>query len=174
MSGPSPSKLYTNTHCVCLNQATNVSPHREESFDSIARRLESQLEKAKGDPVANGRVNQLGEDYKSKIRQARTSILLLHHSRCPHCRRIIPILDDLAEEYNRRVFFAMVNIEETEGVRDELDVTGVPLLVAFKKGHRVAQTEGFRQRVELDEWIGRIARGLRPMDLRSGPVSRLD
>lgn len=152
-----------------------MNPRREEeSFDSIARRLESQLEKTKGDPVANGRVNQLGEDYKSKIRQARTAILLLHHSRCSHCRRIIPILDDLAEDCDWKVFFAMVDIEETEEVRNELDVAGVPLLVAFKKGYRVAQIEGSRPRDELDGWIDRIARGLRPMDLKSGPMSRLE
>jgi thioredoxin 1 len=153
----------------------NMSPDSEEdSFDSLARRVESQLDENKEDAVANGRVNPLEKGYKSRIREARTAIVLFHHTRCPYCRRTIPMLEGLAEEYNRRVYFAMVDVEETKGVRDAMVVTGVPLLVAFKKGHRVSHIEGFRPRDELDDWIDRIARGLRPMDLRNGPVSQLE
>ncbi len=127
-----------------------MNPHRKETFDSIARRLESQLDKTKGNSVAKGRVNHLGEDYIDCIRQARTAIVFFHQSQCPHCRRMMPILEDLAEEFNRRVYFAMVDIEKTKGVRDAMNITAVPLLVAFKKRHRVAHIEGFRPRDELD------------------------
>ncbi|UCH03615.1 MAG: thioredoxin family protein, partial [Candidatus Thorarchaeota archaeon] len=69
--------------------------------------------------------------------------------------------------------FAKINIDEVQGAAEKFDVEGVPLLVAFKKGNPVAKMEGLRSIDELDGWIDTIHKGLRPMGLSPGPMTKL-
>jgi thioredoxin 1 len=53
---------------------------------------------------------------------------------CAPCRRIAPIVDQLAEEYNGRVTVAKVNIDENPSTPNRFFVRGIPTLLLFKDG----------------------------------------
>jgi thioredoxin 1 len=53
---------------------------------------------------------------------------------CAPCRRIAPIVDQLAEDYNGRVTVAKVNIDENPSTPNRFFVRGIPTLLLFKNG----------------------------------------
>lgn len=141
---------------------------------SIAERLEGAMTRSSDESLANGTLNELSDhSFMDVIRRPRTAIVEFYTSTCPYCRQMAPVLDELATDYRSRVYFAKINIDEVQGAAKEFDVEGVPLLVAFKKGNPVAKMEGLRSIDELDGWIDTIHKGLRPLELSPGPVTKL-
>jgi thioredoxin 1 len=53
---------------------------------------------------------------------------------CAPCRRLAPTVDQLAEEYNGRITFAKVNIDENPMVPSKFMIRGIPTLLLFKNG----------------------------------------
>ena len=51
---------------------------------------------------------------------------------CAPCRRIAPIVDQLAEEYNGRLTVAKVDIDENPMTPSKFMVRGIPTLLLFK------------------------------------------
>ena len=53
---------------------------------------------------------------------------------CAPCRRIAPIVDQLAEEYNGKLTVAKVDIDENPMTPSKFMVRGIPTLLLFKNG----------------------------------------
>ncbi|PAF48113.1 thiol reductase thioredoxin [Helicobacter sp. 12S02634-8] len=58
---------------------------------------------------------------------------------CPDCRRIEPIMNALAKEYEGKVKIFKVNIDEQEALKDELGVRRIPTLMFFKNGKELGE-----------------------------------
>ncbi|MFW9799427.1 MAG: thioredoxin family protein [Candidatus Thorarchaeota archaeon] len=140
----------------------------------IAERLEAAMTRTPDEPLANGTLNELPyENFMDTVRQPKTAIIEFYTNTCPYCRQMKPVLDELASDYKSKVYFAKINIEEQEEAATTFDVEGVPLIMAFKKGNPVAKIEGLRSIHELDRWIESIHRGLRPLRIEPGPVTKV-
>jgi len=85
----------------------------------------------------------------------------------------MPILEELAEDYETKVMFAKVNLEIVEEAQKRFDILGVPVVMAFKKGNLVGRIEGLRGIDEYDTWIDSIHKGLSPMGIDAGPTTNL-
>ena len=143
-------------------------------FDALSKQLEAKLAGSSDDPAANGEVNELIDDgYMNIIRKSPTSLVMFYRTVCPYCKQLMPILEDLADEYETKVMFAKVNLETIEEAQKRFDILGVPVVIAFKKGNLVGRIEGLRGINEYDAWIDRIHKGLRPMGIDAGPTSNL-
>lgn len=58
---------------------------------------------------------------------------------CPDCRKIEPIMNALAKEYDGKVKIYKVNIDEQEALKDEVGVRRIPTLIFFKDGKEVGE-----------------------------------
>jgi thioredoxin 1 len=143
-------------------------------FEALSKRLEDALEKRPDESLADGTLNEISDsNFMEEIRKPSTAIIEFYTSTCPYCKQLAPILDDLASDYKSKVYFAKINIDNVEEAAEAFDVIGVPLVIAFKKGQAVAKMEGLRGIDEIDDWIDSIHKGLRPMNLESGPVTQI-
>lgn len=143
------------------------------SFDALSKRLENAIEKKPDEPMANGSLNEISDNFMDIMRRPSTAIVEFYTHTCPYCRQITPILNDLANDYKSKVYFAKINIEEVKDAAEAFNVAGVPLVMAFKKGQPVGRMEGLRSIDQLDVWIDSIYKGLRPMSPEPGPVTRI-
>ncbi len=64
--------------------------------------------------------------------------------RCPPCRVIEPILNNLAADYAGRLLIAKLNTDEHQRIMVQLGVLGIPTLVIFKNGREVERLVGAR------------------------------
>jgi thioredoxin 1 len=142
--------------------------HDEDGFDFIAKKLESALE-GKEEPLANGRLNEIeSPEALDNIKKPATAVIEFYTTDCPYCSQMTSLLEELAEEFQARVYFSKVNVEHLQDTRDMYSIMGVPEVVVFKKGVEVARVEGLQSYQDLERWIDSIHRGLRPMGMTSG------
>jgi len=68
---------------------------------------------------------------------------------CGPCKMIAPLLDSLAEHYSGRIRFYKVNVDESPGLADRFQITGVPTLIFLKEGQVFSSIVGFPPPQEL-------------------------
>ena len=77
---------------------------------------------------------------------------------CGPCRMVAPVVDELADEYEGKVNFGKVNVDESPKIASQYGVMGIPTLILFKGGKPLTNIVGFRPKDELkkslDESLG--------------------
>jgi thioredoxin 1 len=74
---------------------------------------------------------------------------------CAPCRRIAPIVDQLAEEYNGRLTVAKVDIDENPMTPSKFMVRGIPTLLLFKDGALKETVVGLETKDRLTQIINK-------------------
>ena len=63
---------------------------------------------------------------------------------CGPCRRIAPIMDELAAESAGRYIVAKLNVDENPGTANQFRIDGIPALLIFKNGRLVEKIVGLQ------------------------------
>ena len=56
---------------------------------------------------------------------------------CGPCRKLSPVIDDLANEFGDKVKFVKIKVDENLQTAQKYSVSGVPCLLVFKNGEPV-------------------------------------
>lgn len=76
---------------------------------------------------------------------------------CPPCKRLGPILDQLADEFAGKIKFVKVNSDEEYQLSETYQVTALPTIVLIDGGQTVAKIAGLPDesalRTELTKWV---------------------
>ena len=73
--------------------------------------------------------------------------------RCQPCRVMAPLMDQLAAEYQNRVFFGKVNTDENIGLANKLGIRNIPAFWIFKNAKLVDTAEGIIPKVQFKSLI---------------------
>src|SRR5690554_3861365 len=77
---------------------------------------------------------------------------------CGPCRMVGPIIDELANEYDGKVKFGKLNVDDNQKSAMNYGVMSIPTMVIFKDGKEVDRLIGAMPKQEissrLDKWIG--------------------
>ncbi len=68
---------------------------------------------------------------------------------CGPCRMVAPVVDELATEYDGKVDFVKVNVDDNPKIASQYGVMSIPTLIVFKEGAPVTNIVGFRPKPEL-------------------------
>ena len=66
---------------------------------------------------------------------------------------VAPLLDELAEEYNGRVDFVKLDVDQNPRTAQKYGVMSIPTLLIFKQGNPVSHVVGFRPKAELKQTL---------------------
>lgn len=61
---------------------------------------------------------------------------------CGPCRKLGPVVDEIAEAYDGKVKFAKINVEESLETAKKYSISGLPSLLVFKNGEAVERMAG--------------------------------
>ena len=61
---------------------------------------------------------------------------------CGPCRMIGPIVEKLSEEFNGKLKFCKVNVDENQQLASKYKVMSIPTLIFFKNGKLIDQSMG--------------------------------
>ncbi len=88
--------------------------------------------------------------FDEAVLQAKTPVLVDFWAPwCAPCRMVAPVVDELAEEYDGKVSFGKVNVDESPRIASQYGIMSIPSLILFKDGKPVSNIVGFRPRDEL-------------------------
>ena len=96
------------------------------------------------DVKASGQVFAVGDgDFEQKVLKAALPVIVdFGADWCPPCRVLTPIFHRLSAEYQGRLGFASVDIDENPIVYVRYRIQGVPTLIIFKDGKELARFVG--------------------------------
>jgi thioredoxin 1 len=72
---------------------------------------------------------------------------------CGPCRRIAPIVDELAAQFDGRATIGKMNVDENPSVPQRFMVRGIPTLLLFKNGDLKETIVGLKPKEELAQLV---------------------
>ena len=90
------------------------------------------------------------ETFDAEIKQADTLVAAEFYTRtCPVCKRLMPVLEELADEYSGRVKFAKLDVAQASESARAFAIFSAPTVVLFKGGQEVARNAGYADKKKL-------------------------
>ena len=68
-------------------------------------------------------------------------------------RRVAPILDEVAKEYEGRLKVAKINVDENQNTPAKFGIRGIPTLMLFKNGNVEATRVGALSKSQLTAFL---------------------
>lgn len=72
---------------------------------------------------------------------------------CGPCKMIGPALEEISDELAGRVVIAKMNIDDHPNMAGQLGVRGIPSMMLFKGGQKVAEKVGAAPKSALKGWL---------------------
>lgn len=72
---------------------------------------------------------------------------------CAPCLAAAPIIEELAREYEGKVSFAKVNVEDNSAIAAKYGVAAIPTLLVFKNGEPAQQIVGLKPKKDLKKML---------------------
>lgn len=70
---------------------------------------------------------------------------------CGPCRRVSPIVEELAAEYEGKIKICKCNVDENDGVPMKYSIRNIPTLLFFKNGELVDRLVGAVPKQEIED-----------------------
>ena len=75
---------------------------------------------------------------------------------CGPCRMIAPVVEELAEEYDGKVKFSKLNVDDSPEVSMKYGIRSIPTLLVFKDGKPVDQIVGAVPKREVQKRVDAV------------------
>ena len=62
---------------------------------------------------------------------------------CGHCQKLLPILDEVADDMDGKVSVMKVNVDQNRELSQKFEIKGLPTMILFKGGSEVDRLIGF-------------------------------
>lgn len=69
---------------------------------------------------------------------------------CGPCRMLAPVIEEIAEEYEKEIKVGKVNVDEERALAMRFGIESIPTVLLFKAGKIVSKSVGFRTKEQLE------------------------
>ena len=72
---------------------------------------------------------------------------------CGPCKSLSPIVDETSKDYEGKIKFAKINVDENADTTKEFGIRGIPTLILFKNGEKKETKVGLLTKSELISFL---------------------
>jgi thioredoxin 1 len=137
----------------------------DEELEEIRRRkMQILMERAQQaekpqplEPMANGLVNILTDaNFWQTIQKTKLAFVDFFGQWCGPCKTLAPIFVELAKDYEGKVYFAKIDIDQNRRTTTQFGVQSVPMVIAFKDGKPIGKLPGLRPYGDYDNVLDQL------------------
>ncbi|CAM3181202.1 Thioredoxin-1 [Xenorhabdus nematophila F1] len=112
-------------------------------------------EKIVNDDVVNAGIVHLSDSDFNEDKLNLKGIVLVDFwaEWCGPCKMIAPILDEIASDYAGKLTVAKLNVDDHTGTAPKFGIRGIPTMILFKDGEKVAVKVGALSKTQLKEFL---------------------
>ena len=89
-------------------------------------------------------------NFDQSVLQSDTPVLVdFWAAWCRPCLMLAPTLDELAEDYDGKITFTKLDVDQNPKTASKYGIMSIPTLLLFKKGKPVSHLVGYRPKAEL-------------------------
>ena len=97
-------------------------------------------------------INITNDNFEKEVLASSIPVFLdFWSSDCGPCKMMLPMIEELANDYAGRVKFASVNVEKEDNVIEHHFITSVPTFVVYKDGKIILRKSGAIQKDHLEK-----------------------
>lgn len=75
---------------------------------------------------------------------------------CGPCKMLLPVVDEIAKEYEGKVKIGKVNTDENMSLSSQFQITSIPCLIIFKGGKAINKMVGFRPKTAIEQELNNV------------------
>ncbi|MBR1914783.1 MAG: thioredoxin [Lachnospiraceae bacterium] len=98
-------------------------------------------------------VNVVGSDKWSEIEGKEAAVIDFNATWCGPCKMMAPVLEELSGDYEGKVDFYAIDVDENPDLAEKFSIMSIPNLVLLKKGELADRSVGFKPKDALKTWI---------------------
>ena len=80
--------------------------------------------------------------YNDIINSSSLVLVEFYANWCPHCQRMMPVVEEVKVELNRRCNVFQFDIDENRSLREENNVESIPTFILYKYGEEIWRKSG--------------------------------
>ncbi|MBO8130005.1 MAG: thioredoxin [Candidatus Marinimicrobia bacterium] len=97
------------------------------------------------------------DNFKTEVENSAVPVLVDFWAEwCAPCRRLAPIIEELANEYAGKIKVGKVNVEEESELAQQFGIRSIPTLIIFKDGKPANQLIGLQPKSEISKVIDQL------------------
>ena len=93
------------------------------------------------------------ENSKTEIESGKPVVIDFWAEWCGPCKKIAPIVDELAEQFEGQVLIGKYNVDEDSDFATEYGIRNIPTILFFKGGELVDKNVGAISKSALEEKV---------------------
>ena len=75
---------------------------------------------------------------------------------CGPCKMLLPVVDEIAKEYDGKIKVGKVNTDENMLLSSQFQITSIPCLIIFKGGKAINKMVGFRPKTAIEQELNNV------------------
>ena len=96
-------------------------------------------------------------NFNQIVLQSKTPVLVdFWAAWCAPCLMVAPVVEELAEEYDGRVNFVKLDVDQNPRTASQYGIMSIPTLLIFKNGAPASNIVGFRPKAELKQSLDAV------------------
>jgi thioredoxin 1 len=96
-------------------------------------------------------------DWQDKILSTKNPVIVDFWAPwCPWCMKLMPIFEEVSKQYEGKMVFAKVNVEEQDTIAKANGVMGIPVIKMFCDGRNVGELVGYMSKEKLVKELDKV------------------
>jgi len=97
------------------------------------------------------------DNWQEKVISSKTPVIVDFWAQwCPWCMRLMPVFEEVSKQYEGRLVFAKVNVEEQQEIAQSNGILGIPIMKMFCNGRNVGELVGYTSKEKLVQELDKL------------------